>query len=138
MHDIEEEDASFVKIPKRLKRHGEDRMVFFKHVVPKPERELHRRIITIQKLLRRGVRIADKTFYDAYNAHMRSPKWYRFRKRIIQRADGRCEMCNYPTATFEVHHVTYENFGRELEMDVLALCHACHTKIHADETAPEL
>jgi 5-methylcytosine-specific restriction endonuclease McrA len=63
-----------------------------------------------------------------YNAYMRSEEWQRMREYIFELRDGICEFCGDPAT--EIHHRTYERLGRELPIDLQALCKECH--IEAD------
>ncbi len=38
----------------------------------------------------------------------------------------KCERCGYSSARLEVHHLTYERFGRERLGDLRVLCKTCH------------
>lgn len=60
-----------------------------------------------------------------YLAHLQSPEWRAVRARILSRARGVCEECETAPAT-EVHHLTYERLGHELDSDLQALCRPCH------------
>ena len=43
-----------------------------------------------------------------------------------ERAGHKCAKCGQTSATLEVHHLTYERFGRESEADLIVLCKVCH------------
>lgn len=64
-----------------------------------------------------------------YIKYLRSRRWMRIRKRAIERAEYRCQVCN-GTEKLEVHHRTYENLGHEHAMDIIVLCDECHTLFH--------
>lgn len=67
-----------------------------------------------------------------YKLRMRKEDWWGwYVPAIRRRAGGRCERCNERTRRLEVHHLTYERFGRELLTDLQGLCEPCHKK--ADE-----
>jgi len=68
---------------------------------------------------------------DGYFAYINSDAWYRKRERWIELADYECEWCSEFKKPLHIHHLSYENFGRENEDDVIVLCRACH--LHADE-----
>jgi hypothetical protein len=58
---------------------------------------------------------------------MRKEDWWGwYVPAIRRRAGGRCERCNKRTRYLEVHHLTYERFGRELLTDLQGLCKPCH------------
>jgi len=62
-----------------------------------------------------------------YKLRMRRDDWWTYyRPTVIRRAGGRCERCQQRTRRFEVHHLTYVRFGRELLIDLQALCEPCH------------
>jgi 5-methylcytosine-specific restriction endonuclease McrA len=73
---------------------------------------------------------ADLALYR-YNKHqyLQSPEWAAKRKAALARAHYECEMCCTPT-NLHVHHITYRNLYREKPNDLVALCPACHTRIH--------
>jgi phage terminase large subunit GpA-like protein len=52
--------------------------------------------------------------------------WDYYTPTVRKRAGWRCERCGERTRRLEVHHLTYERFGRELLMDLQALCEPCH------------
>ena len=65
-----------------------------------------------------------------YRAHLRSDLWQTIRERVLDRADGRCELCGAPAT--EVHHSRYpKQFKDDTEHNALALCSSCHRRIHA-------
>lgn len=60
-----------------------------------------------------------------YLDYMRSALWRTRRKRALERAGYRCQVCG-ATRRLEVHHVTYANLGRERDADLTVLCWWCH------------
>lgn len=60
---------------------------------------------------------------------MDSPKWKEKRNRIVSRAGGYCESCDYKTNRFEVHHLTYDRFTKEDDNDLIAVCVSCHQEL---------
>ncbi len=73
---------------------------------------------------------------ERYEAHLKTPKWKTLRKRVIERANGICEGCGENKAT-QAHHLTYERVGDEMLFDLVAVCDACHSKVHKEKEAPE-
>ena len=62
----------------------------------------------------------------AYRARLMCPDWRGIVcPRIIRRAGGRCERCKR-FGHLEIHHLTYERLGHELDSDLEALCDICH------------
>lgn len=74
-------------------------------------------------------------FTKTYKQYLQSPEWRAKRDLVFKRSGGLCEGCGTAKAT-EAHHRTYQHFGNEFLFELLALCHACHERIHADD-APE-
>ncbi|MFQ3451802.1 HNH endonuclease signature motif containing protein [Bradyrhizobium sp. UFLA01-814] len=72
----------------------------------------------------------------AYETYIGSNAWKTNPSRLAElRASGyRCRTCNASRdeARLEVHHRTYENFGRELMSDLTTLCAACHKVITSE------
>lgn len=76
-----------------------------------------------------------KAKFDAvYADYLRSAPWRALRRKVLERSGGRCEGCADAAAT-QVHHLTYERVGREMLFDLVALCAACHAKVHGHEAA---
>lgn len=81
-----------------------------------------------------------------YDAYMRSPEWADVREVILTRAGEHCEWCDRYCGpdldkqgddyeTLEVHHMTYERFGRELPGDLRAICWGCHDQVTPHQRA---
>jgi hypothetical protein len=66
---------------------------------------------------------------DLYQQTMRSPDWRRRRRGALRRARFRCQSCGV-RGPLEAHHLTYTHLGRELPGDLLAVCRACHARLH--------
>lgn len=64
-----------------------------------------------------------------YYEYLRSPEWQVVRRLALERAAGRCQVCNQP-GRLDVHHRTYARLGQELLSDVTVLCRDCHSKHH--------
>lgn len=67
----------------------------------------------------------------AHRKYLLSNRWKQFRKQAIQFYGPICNRCGEPG--YDVHHKTYENWGRETLMDVEILCRACHSKEHGKQ-----
>jgi len=65
-----------------------------------------------------------------YVEYLRSPEWRARRERKLEAADHRCQFCNRHRSSLDVHHRTYENFGEELDSDLIVVCRACHNTFH--------
>lgn len=73
-----------------------------------------------------------------YLDYIASKEWQDRRWKKI-RDDGtvmvRCEKCLgfFPSSSINVHHLTYENLGREDNRDLQILCRGCHEREHGIE-----
>lgn len=65
-----------------------------------------------------------------YKEYLRSPEWRARRERKLKAADYRCQFCNRHRSSLDVHHRTYQNFGEELDADLIVVCRACHDTFH--------
>lgn len=66
-----------------------------------------------------------------YYAYLASPAWGAVRARIFASRLRQCEKCHAFGCVLDVHHKSYERFGRELDSDLEILCRECHEKEHA-------
>lgn len=69
-----------------------------------------------------------KKWWKWYSDYLRSGTWARRRQAVIKRAGGVCEACGSEKAE-QVHHLTYQNVGREPLFELVAVCRACHEQI---------
>lgn len=73
---------------------------------------------------------ADATRRRDYQSYINSNAWKTSPARMgeLEAAGYRCRICNRSAdeVRLEVHHRTYENFGREVQADLTALCSDCH------------
>ncbi len=63
-----------------------------------------------------------------YNIYMSSAEWRAKADSILERDKYLCQHCLIAPAT-QVHHLSYKNFRREPDSDLLSLCKPCHDKI---------
>jgi len=77
-----------------------------------------------------------EAFWDSYDDYLKSSAWKVLRERVLRRANGVCEGCGVGAAC-QVHHVTYEHVGCEFLFELVALCLACHERIHPDHTGQQ-
>jgi hypothetical protein len=68
-------------------------------------------------------------WWREYGAYLGSSEWLLRRVRIFHRCNRICEMCSSAPAT-QVHHLTYERVGEELDTDLLGVCGPCHDTMH--------
>ena len=64
-----------------------------------------------------------------YSAYLRSPKWYRIRKKVLKRDSYQCIGCG-ASRKLQVHHKNYKNIGKEKLDDLITLCARCHFIFH--------
>lgn len=84
----------------------------------------HREYIT--KAVESGeLTIEDKSTFGTYYD---SPEWQRTRIRILHRDEHECQACNKPAQC--VHHILYDRLGCENDLDLISLCHDCHSEVH--------
>lgn len=69
-----------------------------------------------------------------YNQYLASPEWKQKRAAVIRRAQGVCEGCGTGRAS-QVHHLTYKHVGNEFLFELVAVCDACHQRLHDDKQA---
>ena len=66
-----------------------------------------------------------------YAKYLESKHWRSFRRKAIDKALKRCQVCN-AEGSLDVHHRTYERKGCEELRDVIVLCRPCHTLFHTN------
>jgi hypothetical protein len=64
-----------------------------------------------------------------YEDYLRSDQWKQKRTPVLERAKGKCEVCELNDAT-DIHHNTYDHFGEEPLKDLDAVCDFCHKVLH--------
>lgn len=64
---------------------------------------------------------------DLYHAYLRSPVWRAKRTAAVHACNGLCS-CGKPVD--DVHHLTYDHVFNEPLHDLLAVCRACHQRLH--------
>ena len=68
-------------------------------------------------------------WWSRYTDYLESEEWRIRRKRILERDGYLCCRCRKRPAT-QVHHLTYERTGHELDADLESVCVLCHDEIH--------
>lgn len=66
---------------------------------------------------------------EIYDQYMGSIDWLNVRDKALSRDEYLCQGC-LEARTTQVHHLTYDNLGREFLFELISLCAACHTRIH--------
>lgn len=64
-----------------------------------------------------------------YREYLRSDHWIKFKHGYSRKYKNECYLCG-DTQWLELHHVTYERLGKELQTDVVYLCRDCHELVH--------
>lgn len=70
-------------------------------------------------------------FLEEHTKYLSTPQWREKRRRVLERAHGRCEGCGQRDATI-AHHLTYVRWQHEMLFDLVAVCEECHKKIHGE------
>ena len=65
----------------------------------------------------------------SYHEYLQSPQWLTTRRMAMEKAGGRCQICN-GQEDLEVHHRTYQDRGNERLEDLTVLCGPCHGRFH--------
>lgn len=70
-----------------------------------------------------------------YKNYLSSYYWHEVKRAVKLRDRFTCQDCGR-RSDIEVHHLTYENRGREMEHlgDLVCLCERCHEKRHKIKT----
>lgn len=68
-------------------------------------------------------------WWTLYREYIGSDAWKALRDRVLKRDGGMCQGCLDARAS-EVHHMSYRNFGSEFAFELVALCSACHQRLH--------
>jgi 5-methylcytosine-specific restriction endonuclease McrA len=71
--------------------------------------------------------------YKTYQEYLNSPHWEKTRQEALDRASGRCMLCNMNEEVLHVHHRTYERLGNEEPEDVIVLCATHHAQFHGKD-----
>ncbi len=64
-----------------------------------------------------------------YREYLFTPEWQERRRRILERDEYRCQICNSPHR-LNVHHRDYSRRGYENDTDLVTLCQGCHQVFH--------
>ncbi|HEY1361789.1 MAG TPA: hypothetical protein VGF60_06055 [Xanthobacteraceae bacterium] len=88
-----------------------------------------------EAIIQKHVRIQrskSEGFWKEYNLYLKTGEWQQKRAKVLQRANGQCEGCGMKPAA-EVHHLTYNNVFAEFLFELVAVCDACHSRLHEDD-----
>lgn len=67
-----------------------------------------------------------------YENYLETPEWQQKKRKALEYADFRCQICNSSNSDLHVHHRTYERRGNELDSDLTVLCNPCHDMFHRE------
>jgi hypothetical protein len=77
-----------------------------------------------------------EAFLRRHGEFLQSEVWLKLRSKVLNRAQSICEGCAEAKAT-QVHHLNYARWGgNELLLDLVAVCDACHIKLHPRDRHP--
>ena len=72
---------------------------------------------------------------ELYRRRLAAPEWQDLRRRMLQRANYRCQRCGAGRCVLQLHHKTYERLGQEHADDVEVLCPSCHKEADRERAA---
>lgn len=67
-----------------------------------------------------------------YEQYLRTAHWHTTRNRALARVRYRCQRCQ-ANSQLQVHHLSYDRLGEELDTDLQVLCRGCHLGHHVNE-----
>lgn len=73
-----------------------------------------------------------------YKEYLQTRHWKSFRYNYLQEHKKICVFCLKETDYVELHHLHYENLGREKDEDVVLLCYKCHRLLHKELDCKEI
>ena len=65
-----------------------------------------------------------------YEKYLETPHWRFLRRKMLKRAEHKCQRCRAGMVVLHVHHKTYERRGEERLSDLIVLCEKCHSQEH--------
>ena len=75
------------------------------------------------------MRVPDRATWQRY---LRSKAWAAKRLEAIIKAGFRCHACGrkqFDTSKLQVHHLSYDHLGAELDSDLEVMCERCHRRV---------
>ena len=69
----------------------------------------------------------------SYRKYLKSDKWHRIRKKVIERDNHTCQSCRDKNCVLQVHHIVYNNLimdGKDIS-HLITLCVNCHQKVES-------
>ena len=71
-----------------------------------------------------------KAKFKEYKKYLLTQNWKNKRKRKLEEAKYKCQLCGKGNAELHVHHNNYDNLCFEEMSDLVVLCKRCHEKFH--------
>jgi 5-methylcytosine-specific restriction endonuclease McrA len=68
----------------------------------------------------------------SYAEYLQSDAWKELRAKVLKRASHICEGCGTAEA-MQVHHLRYAHIGHEFLWELVAVCLACHERVHPEK-----
>lgn len=80
--------------------------------------------------------VPDSCWYSNLRSILKPSMWDVVRRDAYARAEGRCMICNRPVKRLEAHEKWEydEKTCTQKLVDVVAICHSCHSVIHIGRT----
>lgn len=80
--------------------------------------------------------VPDSCWYSKLRSILKPSMWDVVRRDAYARAEGRCMICNRPVKRLEAHEKWEydEKTCTQKLVDVVAICHSCHSVIHIGRT----
>jgi hypothetical protein len=71
----------------------------------------------------------NEAWWRKYSMYLKTPQWKEKRRLVLERDKGICQGCLRNRAT-QAHHLTYDHVFNEFLFELIAVCDACHRRIH--------
>ena len=68
--------------------------------------------------------------------YLMSNHWDDMRSLVLLAKGERCSRCGDRAGDQNIHHLRYENIGREELNDLVVLCAGCHLEVHSEVSEP--
>jgi hypothetical protein len=81
------------------------------------------------RICRMRTKLSTKTSFTISGNHPDKVHWIYLFRLLKKRSKGNCEFCQIRKGE-QIHHRSYEHYGKELEHEVMWVCQTCHSLIH--------
>jgi hypothetical protein len=71
-----------------------------------------------------------KFSFKGYLDYINSASWESRRRSYFSTHERRCQACGTEERIIHLHHKTYDRLTKEIDSDLMPLCHVCHKKLH--------